>query len=111
MSDELKEQKEFEHAKMGVRLVLRHSAEEMVQRDVDKFMSVYQKQPQGGTIPEDNGKTLRAAFTAGWIESLTTPKGAVTSAEAVDEMKPAHVRWCAQQIDAVYVGARDIPNA
>ena len=109
--EELSAQKEFEHAKMGVRLIVRASADDLVQRDMDKFMAAYQKQSQGASVPEDNGKTLRAAFTAGWIESLTTPKGAVTVAAEVDEMKPAHVRWAAQQIDAIYSKARDIPNA
>jgi hypothetical protein len=109
--DELGAQREFEHAKMGLRLIVVRSADDLVQRDMDKFMAAYQKQAQGASLPEDNGKTVRAAFTAGWIESLTTPKGPVTNADEVDGMKPAHVRWAAQQIDAIYSKARDIPNA
>jgi hypothetical protein len=109
--DDLGAQKEFEHAKLGLRLIVRASADDLVQRDMDKFMAAYQKQTQGASLPEDNGKTVRAAFTAGWIESLTTPKGAISTAADVDEMKPAQVRWVAQQIDAIYSKARDIPNA
>jgi hypothetical protein len=109
--DELSTQREFEHAKLGVRLIVRAAADDLLQRDVDKFMAAYQKQPQGTTPPEDNGKTVRAAFQAGWIETVSTPKGPITDAAQVDEMKPAHVRWVAQRIDAIYNQAREIPNA
>jgi hypothetical protein len=103
--------REFEHAKLGTRLVLRHSAEDLAQDEMERFMAVYQKQPQGASLPEDNGKTLRAALEAGWVESFTTPKGEITQAAQVGGLKPAVVRWAAMQIDLVYSKAREIPNA
>lgn len=101
----------FDHAGLGLRLVLRHSADELTQWAVDKFMDAYQSQSQGSSLSEDNGKTLRAALAAGWVEAFTTPKGDIIEAAQVDGMRPAHVRWAATQIDRVYAKAREVPNA
>jgi hypothetical protein len=103
--------REFDHVKLGVRLILRHSADDLTQDEVEKFMGAYQKQPQGTSLPEDNGKTLRSALEAGWIEAFSTPKGEITQAAQVGTLKPAVVRWAATQIDLVYNEARKIPNA
>jgi hypothetical protein len=105
------ELREFAHEALQCRLVLRKCPNDLVQRDMDKFMKRFGEQPQGGSVPEDNGKTLRAAFRADWIESLTTPGGPVMTGNDVDNMKPAHVRWAAEIIDRVYTTAREIPNA
>lgn len=104
------EQREFEHAGLKCRLLLRKCANDLVQRDMDKFMNRFGEQQQGNSIVEDNGKTLRAAFRAEWIESLITPGGPVMTGNDVDNMKPAHVRWAAEIIDRVYTIAREIPN-
>jgi hypothetical protein len=103
--------REFNHAKLGLRLILRHSADDLVQDEMERFMALYQKQPQGASLPEDNGKTLRAALDAGWVESFATPKGEITQAAQVGTLKPSVVRWAAMQIDLVYSKAREIPNA
>lgn len=105
------DQKEFSLASRGLRLVLKRSANELVQRDLDKFMARFTAQKQGNSTVEDNGKTLRAALQADWVEALVTPARVIKSGNDVDEMRPADVRWAAQMIDRVYARCREVPNA
>ena len=98
-------QKEFSLNGSGLRFVLVKSASELVQRDMDRFFAAYARFPQGNTVPEDNGKTLRAAVEAGWIAEPQLSVG------DVDNLKPGHVRWYARCIDQVITKAREIPNA
>jgi hypothetical protein len=111
--DEVKfsDQTTFDHNGLGLRLVLRKSANDLVQRDIDKFMRKFAEQPQSLSTAVDNGLTLRAALRSDWIESLTTPAGAIATGNDVDGMKPSHVRWAAEIIDRIYNTAREIPNA
>jgi len=97
---------EREHKALKTRIVLK-DAEELTQGDVDRFMAEFNAQAQGNSIPEDNGKTVRAALKAGWITEITEEP---RTPESVDTWKPARVRWYAMQIDRVYVKARTIPN-
>jgi hypothetical protein len=103
-------QRNFDHASLDLHLVLRRAADDLTQNDVDKFMAAFAGQTQGNTPPEDNGKTLRAALAAGWVESFTAKGEAIVKPDQVDGMKPAHVRWAALQIDRVYNKAREVPN-
>lgn len=105
------DQKEFALSSRGLQLVLKKSASEMVQRDVDKFMKRFSEQTQGNSQAEDNGKTLRAALRADWIETLVTPTRVVRNGNDVDELPPAVVRWAAEIIDRVYNKTREVPNA
>jgi hypothetical protein len=112
------ERKDFYHANLGVRLVLKKSANDLVQRDMDKFMKRFTEQTQGNSVVEDNGKTVRAAMRADWVESLAVPDQEnpgsakpILSGNDVDGMKPAHVRWVAGIIDQIYNTAREVPNA
>ncbi len=105
------ERTEFEHHALRLKMVLRKCADDLVQRDIDKFMRKFSEQSQGQSVAEDNGKTLRAALWADWIDSLVTPKGPIVKGNDVDGMKPSHVRWAAEILDRVYNKARDIPNA
>ncbi len=103
--------REFAIDGTGTRLVLRKGADELTQRDVDKFFEAYRSYPQGNTVTEDNGKTVRAAFDAKWIEEFTTPKKQLATASDVNDTHPSYIRWAAMQIDQVIGKAREIPNA
>ncbi len=105
------ERTEFEHEPLHLKMVLRKSVNDLVQRDVDKFMRKFAEQSQGASVAEDNGKTLRAALRADWIATLSTPQKVITSGNDVDDMKLAQVRWAAEIVDMVYNKAREIPNA
>lgn len=94
------------HKSLNTRLVLK-GAEELTQGDVDRFMAAFNAQPQGNSIPEDNGKTVRAALKAGWITEISEEPH---TAESVDGWRPSHVRWYAMQIDRMYAEARAVPN-
>ncbi len=101
--------REFDLDGVGLKLVLAKGADDLTQRDVDAFFEAYRKYPQGNTVTEDNGKTVRAAFDAKWILEFMTPKRALSFAADVNETHPSYVRWAAQQIDAVIARAREIP--
>ncbi len=101
----------FQHAGLGLHLEMHKCANDLVQRDMDKFMKRFAEQPQGTSVAEDNGKTVRAALRAEWIDLLSTPAGAILSGNDVDNMKPSHVRWVAGIIDQIYNTAREVPNA
>jgi hypothetical protein len=94
----------------STRLVLMKSADDLTQRDMDVFFAAYGRYPQGGTVAEDNGKVLRAAFDARWVAEFTTPRGPIKDAMAVNDAQPWAVRWAAMQIDLVIGKAREIPN-
>lgn len=96
----------------GSRLLLYKDAESLTQGDFDRFFAAYQRYPSGDMKIEDEGKKLRAAFEAKWIESLTFPDGPVQSAGEVSAIHPQwRVRWAASCIDGVILAAREIPKA
>lgn len=96
----------------GSRLVLYKTAEELTQGDFDRFFAAFQLYPQGELKVEDEGKKLRAAFDAKWIEALVFPDGPIQSAGEVSGIHPQwRVRWAAGVIDAVLIQARTIPKA
>ena len=101
--------REFHLDGTGVSLKLRKGADDLTQRDVDLFFAAYRVYPQGNTVSEDNGKTVRAAFAAKWIEEFITPARALTTPGDVDETHPSYIRWAAAQIDTVIAKAREIP--
>jgi hypothetical protein len=95
---------ESTHKGLDLKLKLKFNADELRQGDLEAFMAAYASfKHLGTTLPEDNGKTLRAAIKAGWIEE---PKMALDDVAA---MRPVTVRWYAEQIDSVYTKARTIP--
>lgn len=94
---------EHRHAGLGLTLVLRFAVDELRQRDVERFMAAFNRTRSGDSTPEYNGRVLRAALEAGWVEQPTlTP-------QAVDDLLPSHVAWFAKQIDALYQQASEIP--
>ncbi len=96
----------------GARLLLYKNSEELTQGDFDRFFALFQRYPQGDLKIEDEGKKLRAAFDAKWIESLTFNGEAIQSAGEVSAIHPQwRVRWAAACIDGVIVQAREIPKA
>lgn len=100
-----------EFALNGSRLLLYKGAEELTQGDFDRFFAAYQRYPQGDLKVEDEGKKLRAAFEAKWVESLSFPDGPVQSAGEVSAIKPQwRVRWAANCIDSVILAAREVPK-
>ena len=101
--------REFSLDGAGLSLKLKHGSDDLTQRDVDQFFAAYRGYPQGNTISEDNGKTVRAAFDAKWIEEFITPQRTLTTAGDVNDSHPSYVRWAAQQIDGVIARAREIP--
>jgi hypothetical protein len=89
----------LEHKKLGLVIVL-PDMEELLQRDVDRYMVEFRKLPDVGDY---SGRVVKAAAAAGWICEPAM------SADMVDEMKPAAVRWLAQQLNALYTDATTIP--
>lgn len=98
-------QREFNHASLGLTLVLKNSADDLTQGDVDRFLMAYQRLT--GT---DDSKTLRAAFEAGWIEKFSNHESSY-SADHVLSMKRRVAKWGAQQVNAVYIAAEEVPKA
>ncbi len=101
--------REFQLDGAGVSLKLRKGADDLTQRDLDNFFAAYRLYPQGNVIAEDNGKTVRAAFDAKWIEEFITPQRTLTVAGDVNDTRPGYIRWAAAQIDFVIAKAREIP--
>lgn len=102
--------REFTLDSMGARLILSKGADDLEQKDFDLFYKFYGGYAQGNYRTEDEGKTLRAALEARWIESLTFPDGEVKTIQDVNRLHPQRkVRWAAMQIDAVIAKAREIP--
>ena len=97
-------QREFNHESLGLALALKKSADDLTQGDVDKFLMAYQRLT--GT---DDSKTLRAAFEAGWIERFGN-HAAEYSADQVLDLKRRVAKWAAQQINAVYSAAEEVPK-
>lgn len=95
----------------GMRLALYKNAEELTQGDFDRFFAAYQRYPSGDMKIEDEGKKLRAAFDAKWIESLTLPEPVQSSGEVSAIHPQWRVRWLASCIDGVILQAREIPKA
>ncbi len=90
----------YEHKRYGV-LEL-PDVEALTQRDLERFMAAYRARPEGNSVSEDAGKTLRAAIAAEWVIAPAM------SVDMVDGMKPAQVRWMAQAIDRLYTEATTI---
>lgn len=101
--------REFQLDGSGISLKLRKAADDLTQRDMDMFFAAYRVYPQGATVSEDNGKTVRAAFDARWIEEFITPQKTLTTAGDVNDTHPSYIRWAAQNIDAVIAKSREIP--
>jgi hypothetical protein len=100
------EQPGASHASLGIRILLADPAD-LKQRDVERLMREFNKQPGGTSQPEYDGKMLRAALMCGdkWvkeIEPAITPKD-------VDGLAPNKVRWFTRQIDALYQEVTAIP--
>ena len=71
--------------------------ESLTQAQLEAYMKCYRTLLPIGELrskAEESGLTLRAAFTAGWIEGHM--------ADEVSAMRPKVVRWLAEQIDAIY---------
>ena len=98
-----RDQKLFEHTGLKLRLELKLSADDLLQRHVEKFMVSYRADKRGNSITEQYAKTLTAAIKAGWV---VAPE---LSANDIGDMPPSHVRWYSACIDAVYALATDIP--
>ena len=103
-------QKYFTHPLLGMTMTMRSTVDEMVQRDMDKFLKKYNEQPQGNAPAEDDGKTLRAALRADWIESLVTPKRIISRGDDVDEMHPSEVAWAAGVLNQIFNTVRQVPK-
>lgn len=101
--------REFNLNGSGVSLKLRKGADDLTQRDIDQFFSAYRLYSQGNTVAEDNGKTVRAAFDAKWIEEFRTPGRELTVSGDVNDTHPGYIRWAASHIDSVIAKAREIP--
>jgi hypothetical protein len=88
----------YEHKKLNLTLVL-PDADELTQGEVERYMAEYRRLSGA----DNAGKVLRAAIVAGWVREPDM------SVDMVEAMKPAAVRWCAAQIDALYVEVITIP--
>lgn len=95
---------EFIHKRLGLRLVLAE-AEDLRQRDVEKYMRAYRDYKLGDSAVEAHGKSLRAALRTGWVKAITPE----IDEHGVGDLAPAQVRWLGQKIDALYLEATAIP--
>lgn len=89
----------YEHKSLQVSFEL-PDVEQLVQRDVDRFMVAYNAQP----LATDSTRTVKAALIAGWVRESGM------SIDMVDTLAPRVVRWMARQIDALYQAAIEIPG-
>lgn len=86
-------------------LVLKYSVQTLRQRDVEKFIGILAKSKLGDAAAHFNGKVVRAAVEAGWIEAPTF------TADAVGDMEPWRVAQYARQIDSLYRESMAVPKA
>lgn len=94
------------HEKYG-EFVFTVDGETLTQAQLESYMKVYRSSAPVGEFrsrAEESGLTVRAAFSAGWIEGH--------AADEVGAMRPKLVRWLAEQIDGIYtVATQSDPKA